>query len=519
MAPTTPAVRIRKGPIVQMSIPTDPTEWPKHGLWAAGADLTGGIPWALLSAAGSALALGAALWASGHAVVFKRDARSAALWVIVIWLMPAVGPVLYYLLGINRVRRKAAALRGDRLGVRWSGAAPGPCPESVGDLVAPSLRGLAALVSRVTGQPLLPCNRVRPLINGQEAYPAMLRAIAGARRSVAMASYIFDGTGIGAEFIRALADAVRRGVAVRVLIDDVYVRFSFSSAYKPLLREGVPVAVFNPPLIPARLHAAHLRNHRKLLIVDGRIGFTGGMNVHRPYWCPDDPAAAQRDLHFELEGPVVHQLLDVFQEDWRFATGESLPGPAWEAEPGPVGTVPARGIEAGPDESLDRLRWVFLGGLNAARRSIRVWTPYFVPEPALIAGLNAAALRGVQVDILLPERLDHPTVQWACMAQLWQVLEHGCRVWLRPPPFDHSKLFLVDEEWVCFGSANWDARSLRLNFEFNVECYDTALGTQLSKLFDRALAEAKPLEKSALDARPLPIKVRDGLTRLFAPYL
>ncbi|MCS7091095.1 MAG: phospholipase D-like domain-containing protein [Verrucomicrobiota bacterium] len=475
--------------------------------------------WTWLSALASAGILAVAVWASGHALVFKRDARSAALWVIVIWLMPAAGPILYYLLGINRVRRRATALREDRLGIRQPPATMPVYHEPREDRLEPNLRGLAVLVKKVTGQPLLGCNRIEPLVNGEKAFPAMLQAIREAQLSVGLASYIFDGKGIGQEFVGALAELIRRGVQVRVLIDDVYVRFSFSSAYKSLVRAGVPTAVFNPPLIPARLHAAHLRNHRKVLIVDGRVGFTGGMNIHRPYWRPEQPAAAFQDLHFRIEGPVVSQLFEVFQEDWRFATGETLGGEAWQLRAAAAGSTPARAIEAGPDESLDRLRWVFLGALNAARRSVRLWTPYFVPDPSLIAALNAAALRGVTVDILLPERLDHAMVQWACMAQLWQVLEHGCRVWLRPPPFDHSKLLVIDESWICFGSANWDARSLRLNFELNVECYDATLGTQMAGLFDQVRAQARLLTKTELDSRALPIKLRDGFARLFAPYL
>lgn len=476
--------------------------------------------WAVWSALGSTAALVAALWASGHAVIYKRDSRSAALWVIVIWLMPAVGPVLYVLLGINRVRRRAAALREHRLGssAGTGVGAPGPCvPPEV--RLPESLEGLAALVGRVTTLPLVPCNRIEPLVNGEQAFPAMLQAIHEARRSIAMASYIFDGHGIGEHFVHALADAVRRGVAVRVLIDDVNVRFSRGSAFRLLRRAGVPVAAFNPPLVPARLQAAHLRNHRKLLLVDGRVAFTGGLNVHAPYWCPEAPTRARQDLHFRLEGPVVRQLTAVFAEDWRFSTGETLAGEVWEPAPQPTGSTSGRAIEAGPDESLDRLRWVFLGALNAARRSVRVWTPYFVPDPSLVAGLNAAALRGVEVDIMLPARLDHPPVQWACMAQIWQVLEHGCRVWLRPPPFDHTKLFVVDEYWTTFGSANWDARSLRLNFELNVECYDARLGNQLARLFDQVRATARPLTKAEVDHRSLPAKLRDGVARLFAPYL
>jgi cardiolipin synthase len=478
------------------------------------------LSWAVWSALGSALALGAALWASGHAVIYKRDSRSAALWVIVIWLMPAVGPILYLVLGINRVRRRAAALRVDRLGETADPPAPNdPCVSARSFPLPESLEGLANLVGEVTRLPLLACNRVVPLVNGEDAFPAMLEAIRNARASVAMASYIFDGHGIGEEFVETLTKVMHRGVTVRVLIDDVYVRFSRGSAYGPLRRAGVPVAAFNPPLLPARLQAAHLRNHRKLLVVDGRVAFTGGMNVHAPYWRPDCPAQAQRDLHFRLEGPVVRQLTEVFVQDWRFTTGEVLEGELWMPKLEPAGATPARTIEAGPDENLDRLRWVFLGALNAARSSIRVWTPYFLPEPSLIAGLNAAALRGVQVDILLPAQLDHPTVQWACMAQIWQVLEHGCRVWLRPSPFDHSKLLLVDDQWALFGSANWDARSLRLNFELNVECYDGTLGEQLGRLFESARKTARPLSKAEVDSRPLPVQLRDGVARLFAPYL
>jgi len=167
------------------------------------------------------------------------------------------------------------------------------------------------------------------------------------------------------------------------------------------------------------------------------------------------PDSAQRDLHFRIRGPVVRQLAEVFADDWQFTTGEALRDEKWFPELDPVGDIAARGFEAGPDESLDRLRWVFIGGINAARKAVRVWTPYFIPDTALIAALNAAALRGVEVDILLPAESDHVMVQWAATAQLWQVLEHGCRVWSNSGPFDHSKLLLVDGVWATFGSANW----------------------------------------------------------------
>ena len=454
----------------------------------------------------------AALLASGHALIFKREARSAALWVIVIWVLPALGPVLYLVLGINRVERRAARLR--RRVERYRSLSQHPAGEP-GTHLAP----LARLVGEVVQRPLLPGNSVEPLVDGAQAYPAMLEAIAGARTSVAMASYIFDGNGIGEQFVAALAAAVRRGVEVRVLIDDVDARFSRSSAVKPLRRAGVTVAVFNPPLVPARLHALNLRNHRKILVVDGALGFTGGMNVDCRYWRPEAPAEVFRDLHFALRGPVVAQLTEVFADDWQFATGQALRGEPWFPSLAAAGGALARGIEAGPDESSERLRWAILGGLNAAQRSVRILTPYFLPDGALAPALGAAALRGVEVDILLPGRSDLPHVHWAVWGQLWQVLDRGCRVWTSAGAFDHSKLMVVDGAWTLIGSANWDARSLRLNFELGLEVYSVEFGAHMEGLAQARIGAARRVTLAEVDARSIPVKLRDGVARLFAPFL
>ena len=455
-----------------------------------------------------AVVVAAALFAAGHAVIYKRDPRSAAVWLLAIMLLPAAGPILYALFGVNRVQRRAARIRGTRLDKR-------PVRPGEPTLTDGSLASLARLVGAVSGRSLTSGNAVEPLIDGREAYPAMLAAIDGARHSIALASYIFHADGIGERFVDALVAAQRRGVAVRVLIDDVSVRFAWSSAARRLRNAGVTVGVFNPTFVPARLHALHLRNHRKILVADGVVGFTGGINIHRRYW-GEHPF---HDLHFRLRGPVVGQLMDVFAEDWRFATGEALRGEPWFIALAEAGECIARAVDDGPDESFARVRWAYIGGLSQARRSVRLCTPYFVPDATLVSELNSAALRGVEVDILLPEKSDLPYVHWASVHQLWQVIECGCRVWMRPPPFDHSKLLVVDSEWTLFGSANWDARSMRLNFELAVECYSRALGERMDRFMQerRALSNLVPL--AALNARPLPVKLRDGFARVFAPLL
>jgi len=215
----------------------------------------------------------------------------------------------------------------------------------------------------------------------------------------------------------------------------------------------------------------------------------------------------------------VTQLQEVFADDWRFTTRESLRGEAWFPKLAPAGEVLARGVVDGPDEDFEKLRWTLLGALSIARYSVQIVTPYFLPDPAVVSALNVAAMRGVQVDILLPSQNNLPFVHWASRAMWWQMLKHGCRIWLTSPPFDHSKLMLLDGCWALVGSANWDARSLRLNFEYNLECYDAVLVRQLEALVAAKRATAHLVTLEEVDRRPLPGRLRDGIARLLMPYL
>ncbi len=213
------------------------------------------------------------------------------------------------------------------------------------------------------------------------------------------------------------------------------------------------------------------------------------------------------------------QMQQAFADDWVFSTGESLRGDKWFPPLESAGEVFARGVIDGPDEDFEKLRWTLLGALSIARYSVQIVTPYFLPDRAIIAALNVAAMRGVKVEILLPSRSNLPFVHWASRAMWWQVLEHGCRLWLSPPPFDHSKIMLVDGCWALIGSANWDSRSLRLNFEFNLECYDLRLAERLEKIVESKRAHAHEVTIAEVDSRTLPVRLCDGRARLASPYL
>ena len=468
----------------------------------------------------------AATLASVHALLHKRDSRAATLWLGVIWFLPAMGSLLYLALGVNRLRRRAIQLAVHKTFSR-------DVPENFGEPEhdgAEHLKHLARVVNRVTTQPLTTGNKIEPLVNGDEAFPAMLAAIEAAQKSITLVSYIFDNDISGRKFIAALARARQRGVAVRVLVDSAGARYSFPPITFKLRAAKIPFAKFLPAslLTPWRVATINLRNHRKSLIIDGQIAFTGGMNIRHGNVLAAKPKSPVQDLHFRVKGPVVTELQEAFANDWAFTTDEILDGDVWfcnsetrflKAGLQNAGDLIARVIPDGPDADFENLQLTLLAALAEAQTSVKILTPYFLPDPALISALNLAALRGVRVDIVLPAKNNLPVVHWASRSLWWQVLERGCRIWLTPPPFDHSKLMIVDGHWVLLGSANWDARSLRLNFELNVECYGRGFAEEMGKIVSAKIAAARKITMAEADGRPLPEKLRDATARLFSPYL
>ena len=456
------------------------------------------------------------------AVLRKRDTRATIGWVALVWLSPLIGSVLYFCFGINRIERKAVSLQ---LQSQWHHSRQVTLGEQdlaeQGTLIAqhPTLADLAVLVGRLTGRAPTPGNRVQALLDGDQAYPAMLEAIDRAQQSIALLSYIFDSDRAGQKFLDRLLVAQQRGVEVRVLIDGVGSRYSRPSMIERLQAAGLRAEAFLPTRVPRLFKYANLRNHRKILVVDGQIGFTGGTNIREGHWLTLEPGYPVRCLHFRFQGPVVAQLQETFAIDWAFATSETLSGDEWFPAIDRAGNVWARGIPDGPDEDLDKMPLAILGALAAARHTVRIVTPYFLPEQPIVQALNATALRGVDVQILLPSQNNIPMVHWACLATLPYLLERGCRVHLSPPPFDHTKLLLVDGIWSLVGSTNWDPRSLRLNFEYNVECFSAALGTQLESIVNDRIGASRELTADEIRSRAFALRLRDGLARLFSPYL
>jgi cardiolipin synthase len=472
----------------------------------------------LLVLAGALSAL-FSLYSAGHALLNKRDPRSALGWVAVCLLFhPAAGGILYWLFGVNRIHTRAQ--RWQQRG-EW-GLAPHICqlydvrttemPAALKQEVA----ALLAVSDRVNRWPVLGGNRIAMLQNGEEAYPAMLAAIHTARRCIYLSTYIFDTDTTGRTFIDALGAATARGVDVRVLVDGLGALYSLPPAPGRLRKAGVRAAWFLP--MTEGIHI-NLRNHRKLLVVDNATGFTGGMNIGDRHLAMNEANPSRvADLHFQVDGPAVMQMEQVFMEDWRFATGDAeLLSPP--AAPSAAGTAYCRGISDGPNHDFEKLHLLIIGAISTAKTSVQIMTPYFLPEASLISALTAAAFRGVEVSIILPQRNNLPYVAWASQALLWELLQYGIRILYQPPPFVHTKYLMIDHGYALIGSSNLDPRSLRLNFEFNLEIYDDATINALECHFDTARRRSRPITLEEVEARPFPIKLRDAATKLFIPYL
>jgi cardiolipin synthase len=446
--------------------------------------------------------------AAVHVLLNKRNSRSAFGWLGLIIVFPIAGALLYALFGINRVQRKAQRVSRE--------GEPGEWRSYLGDR-APSEADLELPGFGVTGQKSAGGHSVRTFYDGEEAYPAMLEAIDGASREVLLSTYIFDNDITGLQFADGLARARERGCKVFIIVDDVGIRYSLPTIIRELKSRKLAFRRFMPlKLIPPSF-SINLRTHRKLLIVDRERCFAGGMNIGDRQLARGPSPHRASDLHFGFRGPLVQSFVHLFDEDWRFSRGAGLE--TWAAEHTGEGSASCRLVSDGPDETLDSLMLVIMGAISSARRRVWIMTPYFLPERKMMGCLQAAALSGVDIRIMIPEKNNWPLVQWALQHNMTELLDVGVRIMQRPPPFAHSKCMIVDDDYVMVGSSNLDPRSLRLNFELGVEVFDTLLNRELSRHFSEIEKDCKNITRKRLADRGYAARLRDGAAALFSPYL
>jgi cardiolipin synthase len=377
------------------------------------------------------------------------------------------------------------------------------------------LRAMAMLM----GPTIVEGNRVQELINGDRIFPAMLDAIRGAQRTVLFETFIYWSGDIGTEFAEALSERARAGVKVHVLLDWVGSTKVDRELVKKMRDAGVQVRMFHP-LRWYNLGRMNNRTHRKLLIVDGSIGFTGGVGI-APQWCGDaqDPEH-WRDSHFRVEGPVVAQMQSVMLSNWSRTTGCVLHGQGYFPPLQPVGGAPAQMFSSSPANGSESMLMMMLLAITASVRSIDIASAYFVPDEVALKSLCSAVRRGVRVRVITPgPHTDQDTVRHASRGLWGPLLEAGVELYEYQPTMFHCKALIVDGLMASLGSTNFDPRSFHLNDEANLNVYDAEFACRMTQVFEADLRKCKRITLETWQRRPASQKLRERMTAVLAPIL
>jgi cardiolipin synthase len=452
-----------------------------------------------------------------HILFHKNDVRSSIGWIALVFLSPFFGTIAYILFGINRVSRKAVKLnkRNISQNARTYQVIKKNLPMS--SIYA---NQFIAYGRNVYQQEFCDNNAIKPLQNGTEAYPEMLAAIKAAKKEVLVESYIFDSDDETDKFIEAFKIAAQNGAQIKVLIDGVGTLKFFRRNIEKKLKtiKNLKYAVFLPPLIPIAFPFLNMRNHRKIMAIDGQVSFFGGMNLSKENVLIDDIKKAVLDITFRVEGPLIDQILQVFESDWEFATRKPFEACHYISSGQNEQNIPARVIANGPDNKNNVMDLIIHGAVNFAIKRIVIVTPYFLPENHILTSLEMAAMKGVSVEIIIPEVNDHPIMRWAEQYNFRRLTQRGVKIYRTHPPFDHSKIFIIDDEWAFIGSANWDVRSFRLHFEANIELFDKNLVKQLFQIAQKKKEKAQIVTIEYCKKAGFFKRLRTNACHLLTPY-
>ncbi|MCB9592885.1 MAG: cardiolipin synthase [Sandaracinaceae bacterium] len=456
------------------------------------------------------------LLVAGFMVLQRRSAPATLAWILTLAFLPLVGIAVYSLIGPRRFDHEKKHRIAAIAKVRRSSAVT-----ETDELVAPSQ--LARMLARAVGRAgRIRSGQVRAFFDGRALFDALEEAIAGAQHHIHLEYYIWEPDRLGTRLRDRLVERARAGVEVRVLVDAVGSWNARRSFWRPLREAGAEVRCFNEnTLFRIRTHMLNFRSHRKIAVIDGEIGFTGGMNVSEVHTSEFSGERAWRDTHAELRGEVVRGLSFVFFEDWHYAGGDAPELAAYFSDRSPVHAEKPSAIQivsSGPDEGVDAIHKLFISSITGATSRVQLTTPYFVPDEPILTALTIASLGGVDVSLLVPRAGDQPLVAAAARTYYPDLLKAGAKIYELDHPVLHAKTLVVDDVAVV-GTANTDNRSFRLNFEVVAVVYDHRLADTLAKQFEADLATAEPVALESLRRLGLLERLIGSVARLFSPLL
>jgi cardiolipin synthase len=443
----------------------------------------------------------------------KKGAISSVAWCLVILFLPLVGSLLFWIFGYNYLHRPLRRLRRHRSAFRIKRAV-----KHRDEGLDPEYTALAKIAFELDDALPAAGNAVQFYQDTERVYAAILEAVGAAQHHIHLEFYIFRADHVGMELLTLLTQKARQGVQVRLLYDSLGAFFLGRSAVRKLRKAGGKVAPFLPLNVFASRLRVNLRNHRKVVLIDGKVAFTGGMNIGDEY-LGRTKLGYWRDQMVRIEGPVVSDLQRVFTEDWDFTTREKLDGVSFFPVQNRVGNVLAQVVASGPDQEVNVTREVFFAAISSAKERLWISTPYFIPDPGLQDALFWACFRGIDVRLLMPMKGDHYVTMVASRYYWTDLLERGVKIYLYRKGMMHSKVMTVDGKVGIVGSANMDPRSMFLNFELSTIFFDTAVTAELEATFETDMKDAVLLDKQEFAKRPYFARLQENAFRLFTPIL
>ncbi len=461
-------------------------------------------------------------------VIMQRKEPSATLaWVLTIIFLPILGALFYLWFGFGRIERRVRRRQrsNERLAASFNRLEQALIdfkilPDNTFDRAVQA--DLVKVTESIGAFAVTRGNSVRLITEPKAVFEQLETAIMHAQDSIHMEYYIFRRDATGKRIRDLLVDAAKRGVEVRLLVDGVGSWTLGDLFITPLREARAQFARYLPVTFLGRPWHWNLRNHRKIAIVDGTIGYIGSLNIGNEYRERKGTTSDFYDYQIACEGPVVQQLQEVFAGDWFFATGENLVKERYFPLPVRHGTTLAQIVGGGPDQPRFTLHEMTCAAMQSARNSVKVMTPYFIPDQALLIALHTAALRGVHVEIILPRRMVSPherIVRSAGRSYYEDLLSYGIRIYEYLPGFLHTKSIIVDDAWASVGTANMDIRSFRLNFEVNLNLYSPEIAAVLEKNFQGSKTHCEEVRRETFMKRPLSERCLENTLRILSPIL
>lgn len=456
----------------------------------------------------------------------RRDPKSVWAWLLILYFIPVVGFIFYLLIGTDMhkqkmfrtkeiedklsdsIRHQERIIRNQELTVSY------PEMKDYGDLVLYHLHASNAI--------LTDDNEVQFFVDGKAKFNALIEDMKRAESSIHIQYYIIKEDEVFQAILEVLKQKAREGVEIRILFDGMGGRFVRGSLWKELRKMGIQVAEFFPAIFGQLQLRVNYRNHRKIVVIDGKTGYVGGFNIAREYIGLDEKFGYWRDTHMRIKGSAVDALQVRFILDWNFAArNQTISFEKYLTEPDASLAVkcPVQIVTSGPDSLEQSIRNTYLRLIHKAKRSIYIQTPYFIPDEAIMSALTIAARSGVEVNIMIPCKPDHPFVYWATYSYVGELVLQGANCYMYMEGFLHAKGIVVDEMVLCYGTANMDIRSFSLNFEVNAILYDEGKAKEMTEYFREDLKKSKQITKNMYLGRNLLVRIKEQVSRLLSPLL